>query len=148
MFVFCSTLFLFRFCFINFSKFKKKRKCFSNDFTINVISHSQPNFEPDRRKCIFILRARPFGKTFHRILLKSCYYAVIGVYAWLELSISGTPNSDPQIQLYDLCTSGHLTTLRGHAQPVTSLDLHSCPANTLVSGSADRRSVSSHFFVY
>ncbi|CAI8030263.1 F-box/WD repeat-containing protein 8 [Geodia barretti] len=45
------------------------------------------------------------------------------------------------VQLYDLCTSGHLSTLRGHAQPVTSLNIHSSPPNTLVTGAADRRYV-------
>ena len=48
-----------------------------------------------------------------------------------------------QVQLYDLCTGGHMTTLRGHAQPVTSLNIHSSPPHTLVSGAADRRSVGS-----
>lgn len=46
-----------------------------------------------------------------------------------------------QVQLYDLTTGGHMTTLRGHAQPVTALNIHSSPANTVVTGAADRRSV-------
>ena len=34
-----------------------------------------------------------------------------------------------------------MITLRGHAQPVTSLNIHNSPDHTLVTGAADRRSV-------
>ncbi|KAL5478172.1 hypothetical protein EMCRGX_G025064 [Ephydatia muelleri] len=43
------------------------------------------------------------------------------------------------VQLFDLRTAAHLTTLKGHLQPVTAINIRQSPPNCIVTGSVDKR---------
>ena len=43
------------------------------------------------------------------------------------------------VQLFDLHTAAHLSTLKGHFQPVTAINIRQSPPNCIVTGSVDKR---------